>query len=201
MNLLADSLGIAYNDETFKSLGMIDDSMRLQLLSMCDQQATNEFSLKHGWQPDQADFNFHPNGKNTPAMAASWWTCNDFDREKFFEPILPNANLDALHSMFLAADYTGAHDDEHLNQDKANGIVAVLLDAPLGCNLLHSENQLYNMHVGEVVMMDDLLLHGVYPLQATKAFDIEQYRLDHEKRMSLYTEECMKFLLMGLYFE
>ncbi|MDU8350962.1 hypothetical protein RYA05_03525 [Pseudomonas syringae pv. actinidiae] len=194
---LAEYLKIDLKGQNFLHLGRLQEAERLRLLATAHAEYADTLECwkqGDGWHPETTDRRIHPQGETLGKMDAHWWTIRTEMDTGYFQDFIPHPKQSpSLDAMFLVCDYTGEHDDDHLQEDKEAGIIAMLLEAPHGCQMLHSNNELVTITPGDVVLLNDLPQHGAYPLRPLPEKPTEG------EQMGYQIANNMKFIILAKY--
>jgi hypothetical protein len=122
------------------------------------------------------------------------------DELKAIAEFIPGlSSVSNLTFQFLKCDYMGMHNDTNLMDLFHNGAIVMLLDAPLGCTLITNNEHKTNLTPGDVVLIDDHLEHGVYPIQRPAKADRQALLNNGAETLesTAFTKaNCMSFLLI-----
>lgn len=134
-----------------------------------------------------------------------WFHFSDIETEDFKNELDPlYALIPALKTLenpgaqFFKCDYLSLHVDTSMIGINHPGALVVLLDAPRGCKLVTNGTYQTELSPGDVVLIDDQLEHGVYPLERTDKVDRSKLvNLNKEDVSAFNDRNCLSFLLIS----
>lgn len=195
---LAHAFGLEHPKESgVVSLGFLPEGARLELLRQCLSETIP--AIQSDMTIDGAglsvDLNYHPDLTDKCAMGAYWTQGRELDGLDFQSLRDAWSGCSKVEKgvfEFLTCPYMSAHTDESRHDHAQIGSIAIVLDAPLGCNLLVNWNQIYSASLGEILLINDEALHAAYPVQAGSS-------LNGTRDQQVIEGRCMSFLLINSY--
>lgn len=195
---LAHAFGLEHPKESgVVSLGFLPESARLELLKQCLSETIPAIqnNLTIGSTGMSVDLNYHPDLTDKCSMDAYWTQGSELDDSKvksLRDAWGDSSKVEKGIFEFLTCPYMSAHTDESRHDHAQIGSIAIVLDAPLGCNLLVDWNKIYPATVGEILLINDEALHAAYPVRKGSAINGI-----HDSQ--LIENRCMSFLLINSY--
>jgi hypothetical protein len=195
---LAHAFGLEHPKEAgVVSLGFLPENIRLDLLKRCLNETIPAIQNGRtiGSTGLSVDLNYHPDLTEKCDMDAYWTQGSDLDGPDIQS--LHDAWSDSLKVEkgifeFLTCSYMSAHTDESRHEHAQIGSIAIILDAPLGCNLLVDWNKIYPAALGEILLINDEALHAAYPVKTGSS-------LNGAHDAQIIEDRCMSFLLINSY--
>lgn len=112
--------------------------------------------------------------------------------------LLPGlADIPDLRITYLKCDYLALHDDMGMRGYEHPYSMAILLSAPYGCCLVTGGSTTTILEPGDVVVINDQLKHGAYPLtqpESTAERNLEV--IPARDRKAFVERNCLSFLLV-----
>lgn len=199
-NTLTELLGHVIDSRTgMKLIGRVSPE---------DASFLHEGSPANPFRAIQGQFQSPSNAFNpTPANSrgdffSEFYEIDERDCDDLIPPslqaLLPKiVGLKALRFTYLKCDFLALHDDIGMKGHDLPNSMAILLDAPRGCNLVTRGNVQTELHVGDVVLIDDQLKHGAYPLVPTDDTDPQSIASVPESNQNEFmARNCLSFLLI-----
>lgn len=111
--------------------------------------------------------------------------------------MLPALRRLKLRFTYLKCDYLKLHDDLGMRGFDHPYSMAILLSAPHGCNLVTGGDRVSRLEVGDVVIINDQLKHGAYPVNAPERTDESHLSaIGISEQDSFVERNCLSFLLV-----
>ncbi|MDU8350734.1 hypothetical protein RYA05_02380 [Pseudomonas syringae pv. actinidiae] len=123
--------------------------------------------------------------------------CDDLIPPSLLALLPKMADITTLRFTYLKCDFMALHDDIGMKGHDLPHSMAILLDAPRGCNLVTRGNVQTELKVGDVVLINDQLKHGAYPLTSTDKTDPKSIASIQESAQNEFmSRNCLSFLLI-----
>lgn len=205
---LGTLLDLKVNPDTHIShVGSVDELVRLRLFYGCIEKMLPsmcrfaKYTADTEWPANAKDKNLHPNGGSVTHCVAQWDSVGVRSEKDFLKALIPNHNaIDALDLTYLTCDFVGFHDDVQLAEEKNRGVLAILLNAPYGCQIVTNGTHITQAEVGGVYLMDDLSEHAVFPTRVMPESEINGLTGDAEHVKRYVNETAMSFALYTYYY-
>jgi hypothetical protein len=199
-NTLSQALKLSMNAETgITFVGRLSDELTKNLHAMSTADPALE-RMEYASDLAGDAFNLTP----LDERGDHWFHFADVESSDFVDEIeqlsgvvLELKNVPKVGIQFLKCDYMGLHNDLNMVGICHREALVVLLDAPMGCSLVTNDGHRTVMTPGDVVVIDDYLMHGAYPLSRTERVD-RAYLMDQPKEVvTAFTDRnCLSFLLI-----
>lgn len=194
-------------DTHISHVGSVDELIRLRLFYGCMNRMVPPLcwfakgSGDAGWPAEAKDKVMHPNGNAVTQCISQWDSMGTLVDKDFLKDLVPNRDaIESLDLTYLICDFVGFHDDIKLAEEKNRGVLAILLNAPYGCQIVTNGTHVTQAEVGGVYLMDDLSEHAVFPTRRMPETEINGLTGDVEYVDRYANETAMSFALYTYYY-
>ncbi|MFK4135885.1 hypothetical protein ACI2KR_26920 [Pseudomonas luteola] len=200
----ADMLGVELTSSGFAHLGHLSQDSCEDLLKLCDACPLSSYVAEQRLKKNPEDFRFLPMPFEEVGNLFFGFIGDNgyFDSpgqfpNELYDLVPRLRRLEKTDCTFLRCDFFGLHTDKDSIAKTEACVLLILLHAPKGCNLVTNGTYQHHLKVGDVVLIDDQIPHGVFPLERTEYVDIKKLKRESREFKDQFVQRnCMAWMIV-----